>query len=287
MQVENKTYRWAAETVVNKREEKALVKIDTYKPGQFAELIDRIWLMEVHNEDVELLVPPSQYVNLVIPIGDCSYEREKSVVKEIQVEGGSLKSTKFRYSAGSRVMGVRFFAYGLYPFIQLQGNKILNQSITCPGGEAKRFDGDLSSPELVADLNRMLENWYVEKAEESIVPIRDFYRHYRWGGENVPIEQYCRDRQTNYSMLRRRFETIVGISPKKFERLVKFRKALCQLIDGDDKLSAVSADSGYFDQAHFIREFKLFLNATPSQYQAFISRAKKESGLVNYNFRLF
>jgi len=54
-----------------------------------------------------------------------------------------------------------------------------------------------------------------------------------------------------------------------------------------DNLTTIGIQSGYFDQAHFIREFKMFLNQTPSDYQALIKLADRESKIINYNFKLF
>jgi AraC-like DNA-binding protein len=59
---------------------------------------------------------------------------------------------------------------------------------------------------------------------------------------------------------RRRFQEIVGIGPKVYSRIVRFQRAL-RAIDQCDPIP-----SGYYDQAHFIREFKSFAGETPSAY---------------------
>ena len=114
-----------------------------------------------------------------------------------------------------------------------------------------------------------------------------FYNQFRWNDETYSIESYCKKTGTNYTTLNRNFTRIVGITPKKFDRLLKFRKSLCSLIANKDNLTSIGVNSGYFDQAHFIREFKMFLNQTPSDYQALIKLADTESKIINYNFKLF
>ncbi len=66
--------------------------------------------------------------------------------------------------------------------------------------------------------------------------------------------------------LRRMFLHHVGDTPKTFSKLVRFQ----HLLRSSQSLSTLRRsklyfDSGYFDQAHFIREFKTFYGLTPTQ----------------------
>ena len=66
--------------------------------------------------------------------------------------------------------------------------------------------------------------------------------------------------------LRRIFQQYIGETPKTFARIVRFQKLL------QTSCSAKSLpverryhDFGYYDQAHFIKEFKRFYGSTPGQ----------------------
>lgn len=63
--------------------------------------------------------------------------------------------------------------------------------------------------------------------------------------------------------LRRVFREAVGMSPKEFTRLARFRHAL--RIAREDSLSwaAIAAATGYYDQAHLIEEFRAIAGVTP------------------------
>lgn len=269
-----------------------MLKIETNKPEIFPDLIDRIWIAEISEEAVELRVPPNPYVNLIIPLDNASYKYESWVVDTPQIEGASSKSTSFIYPPGTRLIGVRFFPYGIYPFIPLRGKQIVNSSVSCPlHTEAlkritkiRKSDPDEVILNSVYDLLGELFN---QKLYDLMEPVKEFYNTFRWNEGVISLEAYCKKAGTNYTTFNRRFTHIVGISPKKFERLIKFRKSLCSLIDSSEKLTSIGAEAGYYDQAHFIREFKMFLNYTPSEYQSFIKLADKESKIINYNFRLF
>lgn len=65
----------------------------------------------------------------------------------------------------------------------------------------------------------------------------------------------------------RLFKEWFGLSSQKYQRLMKFVRAMESLHVSDDSLSAIGLDQGYFDQAHFIRTFKEFADMTPNAYR--------------------
>lgn len=83
-------------------------------------------------------------------------------------------------------------------------------------------------------------------------------------GGSLRVEQ---DLHTGLSerQLRRLFEFYVGDSPKKFMRIVRFQHALG--LTGNRRQLRVEKnfiDAGYYDQAHFIKDFRQYYGLTPS-----------------------
>lgn len=71
---------------------------------------------------------------------------------------------------------------------------------------------------------------------------------------------------TSTRELGRRFENAVGVSPKKFSRVTRFVRALHRLREcRQETLTYVAVASGYYDQAHFIHEFREFAGITPGE----------------------
>lgn len=269
-----------------------MFNIETYSSELFPDLIERIWIAENTEKEVELMIPPNQYVNLIFPLGNSNYKWDNKLIESPQIEGVSIKNTRFSYPPGTKLIGVRFFPFGLYPFIQIEGIKLINNSINSPIESRKVKDItncslDDSDSSLIQKVYDLLSDIFTEKSNLSVSQIKCFYKQFRWNDETNSIEEYCKEKETNYTTLNRNFTRIVGTTPKKFERLIKFRKSLCSLIDSRESLTSIGVNSGYFDQAHFIREFKIFLNQTPSDYQALIKLADTESKIINYNFKLF
>ena len=63
--------------------------------------------------------------------------------------------------------------------------------------------------------------------------------------------------------LERAFASHLGLSPKLYARIIRFRIAQSQ-IEAEDDYATVAASAGYSDHAHMTREFRVFAGAPPS-----------------------
>ena len=66
-----------------------------------------------------------------------------------------------------------------------------------------------------------------------------------------------------------RFKVEVGLTPKRYCRIRRFQRALTLANRGRQvEWTRVALDCGYFDQAHFIHDFRGFAGLTPTGYQS-------------------
>ncbi len=66
-----------------------------------------------------------------------------------------------------------------------------------------------------------------------------------------------------------RFKIDVGMTPKRYCRIRRFQRALARANGGRlVDWTRVALDCGYFDQAHFIHDFRSFAGLTPTEYQS-------------------
>lgn len=72
----------------------------------------------------------------------------------------------------------------------------------------------------------------------------------------------------HYKKLERVFSKYTGYNPKNFSRVVRFYKALQRMQNPSQSLTAIGLDGGYYDQPHFVRDFKAFTGKSPTQFQA-------------------
>jgi AraC-like DNA-binding protein len=94
----------------------------------------------------------------------------------------------------------------------------------------------------------------------------------------VRINDLCSALDWKPKQLIERFRHEVGLPPKQVARIIRFQRAVQMLTpERPSCLADVAFECGYFDQAHFAREFREFAGSTPGE---FLRRMVPESGGV-------
>lgn len=81
----------------------------------------------------------------------------------------------------------------------------------------------------------------------------------------IRIKELMAQLHISQSPLEKRFRQAVGTSPKKFASIVRLKNVI-QQYDASASLTELGYEAGFYDQAHFIKEFKAFTGDTPEQF---------------------
>jgi transcriptional regulator GlxA family with amidase domain len=85
------------------------------------------------------------------------------------------------------------------------------------------------------------------------------------------VDQLARELALSERQLRRRFAAAVGISPKRYARTMRIRRAIA-LARPHRSWAAIATAAGFYDQAHMIAEFRAVAGATPEALVAELRR---------------
>jgi len=81
------------------------------------------------------------------------------------------------------------------------------------------------------------------------------------------IEWLAREANMSLKTFERAFTAQVGTGPKLFARIARFNTALdLKMAQANRDWTSIAHHCGYFDQVHFIKEFKSFAGDTPSRF---------------------
>ena len=93
--------------------------------------------------------------------------------------------------------------------------------------------------------------------------IHDLYYHQ----DALRLDEPARRLGISYRHFRRKFIEETGMAPKQFQQLARFHSVLKPLLINKEKhYLSVALDKGYFDQMHFIKAFRTFLQCTPTEF---------------------
>ncbi|PLX23684.1 MAG: hypothetical protein C0597_00730 [Marinilabiliales bacterium] len=83
----------------------------------------------------------------------------------------------------------------------------------------------------------------------------------------LTVDEICRSLQISYRTMYRIFKKEIGICPKKYLEIVRFNK-VCNLLNKfpDMDWTELVYLCGYYDQSHFIHDFKSIMNCSPEKY---------------------
>jgi hypothetical protein len=169
--------------------------------------------------------------------------------------------------------GIRFYPCCMHYFFEVPAKEITNKTIPCEDIWGHRFKSveyrlryvdsvDKRIEIATAALLDCLNNCKREPDQWLLNALNIIYQ--RKGQLSVE-----KDISTGISArhLRRIFNHYIGISPKKFSKIVRFQSVLRSMISNSDTLSKDRyLDFGYFDQSHFIHEFKSLSGVTPKLF---------------------
>lgn len=82
----------------------------------------------------------------------------------------------------------------------------------------------------------------------------------------VSVADLCRHTGVGERHLEKGFQKLVGISPKYFARIVRFNYVFEVIEQHAPDWQEIVFRAGYYDQSHFIRNFKAFTGEDPSRY---------------------
>lgn len=124
----------------------------------------------------------------------------------------------------------------------------------------------------------LLERFLLRRIEASRPPsdgVAWAWQRLRASGGRVRVGALLDELGWSSKRLTARFREEIGLPPKAAARVVRFDRSVAALRAGAT-LAAVAHDCGYFDQAHFNREFRELAGTTPTSFRA----ASAPSGAV-------
>ncbi|MCB0278709.1 MAG: helix-turn-helix transcriptional regulator [Calditrichaeota bacterium] len=178
-------------------------------------------------------------------------------------------------SLNSSMLVIRFHAGGSYPFIQMPiidlNNLVVDAELVF-GQEILDLYEQLCEDSDAQSKFRLVENWLMKRLQRCLLPetvIQYAVQHIKQSPSLESLKQIsdqCGYSQKQFIHL---FKKHIGLSPKAYQRIIRFNQVL-QEIERHRHInwSQLVYDCGYYDQAHFIKEFKLFSGMNPSQFLA-------------------
>jgi AraC-like DNA-binding protein len=255
----------------------------TYKPAPpLSDFVDAIWYYEGEQtpHSKERILPDGQMQLLIdlredrLRVYDGEQPHSFENLSGIMLSGVYSEHFVISTACQAKIMGVSFKQGGAFPFFTPPASELAN--IHVPLDALWRDVADelrerlLGAPSILSRF-RLIESYLLLQAVRPLMPhpaiafaLGEFQRSPRRTIADV-IDR------TGFSSRRfiQLFSAEVGLTPKVFCRILRFREALQRLYQGEQiELVDLAVACGYYDQAHFSNDFKTFAGFSPTTYLA-------------------
>ncbi len=166
--------------------------------------------------------------------------------------------------------GISFYPHALYQIFNINSEDFVDHNIDLNllGHEKliMLLNAADSHLERVKLMNRFIEDQLKQNASVNVM-INDMIVNHKIVANT---DLYCIQKEFKITerTLERLFKTNIGISPKKYQRMMRFEKSIELLQNSAQKeLGRIAHQLDYTDQSHFIKDFKCFTNSSPLEFK--------------------
>ncbi len=241
---------------------------------------------------------PSGYIDFVVNIsgGSAATIINGDVRKTPAVEllGHLTLPTRLNAAKGTQVLIARLFPYACPLFFPAPAADFTNYA-TDLGDVFSNDTGDFYDKMMnrfsITDKVIELDNFLVQRLRKNEDKFRktlmtaDICRALFEEGEKFEALDLAQKFGISERYVQKLFRENVGLSPAALFSVTRFNKALDLILTTDSSLTSVAYDCGYYDQAHFIKEFKKFTGIKPSEARlSLVKNGQEFQQAVNIGF---
>jgi AraC-like DNA-binding protein len=211
----------------------------------------------------------------VLPDGcsDILFLRPDNGRTELSLVGTMTRAGLFDLPQGS-FMGVRFRPGMSIHFAPVPGTETVDQRLSLQdiwGAKARQLTEQLEEAVSIEAGCAVIETQLQAQLRTggALTPIQQVLLWVEQQRGCVRIDELARHAGLSARQLQRLCLQLTGVTPKQLCRAIRFRHACAQTrLAHRGEWSQVALDCGYFDQAHFINDFRALSGLTPSEYCA-------------------
>jgi len=250
-----------------------------FKPNNsLKDKIECYWILEITGKDinpnnVERVIPMG-FSELIFHFGDnylMDINNSFSRLEKSLFTGQLTSSIYFKASGKTGILGVKFKPFGAFYFISKPLFEFENKSSNLKK-IFNKFEIELLENKLHNSLNeekvRIIEQFLMNKQlkRKLNLPIEEIINHIIVKKGDIAIFDLAKLFHSTIGTFERNFKKIVGISPKKFTKIIQFNEILKEYKEKND-LQSIAYKYNYYDYSHFTKEFSAFSGFSPKEFK--------------------
>lgn len=252
----------------------------TFPPNEdLAPFVNFFWTLEVfpeENSEKQRIVPDG-CIELAFILGDdikrYISEKEYIIQPRAMVLGQTVKPFYIQPTGYVHTFAVSFSPCGFSNFVNVPIKELRNKETPISElfgeKEAKELEISINKALSTSERIKVLEEFLFSKLRNQKIiedVVKTTVKLLFVNDGNISINGIVNSDSSQKRQLERRFLEVVGISPKQLCKLIRLQTALKLLINQEESLTDIAYKSNYYDQSHFIKDFREFTGVVPKQF---------------------
>lgn len=247
--------------------------------GILSKYINNYFIVETDNSEDYLpneRVYPCGYATLVFHYGSPSIFQKKDSIKNIEpnlvICGQQTSFYDLSLSGKTGMILIVFKPHGVKSFFNFPITELLNENLSLHdllNNETIELEDKLFNSPNNRQRITLLENFLIKRLIRN-----DEFERVEYALEiienskgQIKAQDIAHEVCLGIKQLERTFLKYVGINPKKYASIVRFQNVIqMRRKHKNSSMFQLAFDNGYYDQAHFIHDFKSFTGLSPKEF---------------------
>ncbi|MDY7395068.1 helix-turn-helix domain-containing protein [Aureibaculum sp. 2210JD6-5] len=253
----------------------------TFRPHSDLEsLVSCYWTLEVpvQNETQKQRIIPDGCIEMAFILGDDikRYTSEDNFILQprAMVLGQTIEPFYIEPTGYVNTFAIRFYPYGFANFVTVPIEDLANKEtpieLLFGTKTAKELEQNIIQATTTEQRIEIIEKFLLDKLNDLVIIdkiVKKTIESLLSTNGSASINSILKSDLSKRRQLERNFKKQIGVSPKQLGKVIRLQTALKMLLNHkSENLTKIAYESEYFDQAHFIKDFKEFTGINPKEF---------------------
>ncbi|WP_452601994.1 AraC family transcriptional regulator [Pontimicrobium sp. MEBiC06410] len=253
----------------------------TFQPNTDLEsLVSCYWTLEVpaENDSKRQRIIPDGCIEMAFILGDDikRYTSQNRFILQprAMVLGQTIEPFYIEPTGYVNTFAISFYPYGFANFVTMPIKNLANKEtpleLLFGVHTANQLEEKIIEAANTSERIEIIENFLLDKLNEKTTIdniVKATIDALLATKGSASISEILKEDLSKRRQLERNFKKQIGVSPKQLGKVIRLQTALKMLLNKKaDNLTQIAYQSKYFDQAHFIKDFKEFTGINPKDF---------------------
>ncbi len=252
----------------------------TFEPtNDLTTLVKCYWTLESLKEETpeKQTIVPDGCMEMIFHYGDLYkqyIENGNSIIQpKCFVIGQLTRPLEIEPTGETGIFSVRFHPNGFLSFATIPIKEMENTAVPLEklfGKDGQEIGQNILTANSTLDRIKLIETFLVNRLTDTKTIdriVKSTVETILTANGQLSVDELSKETNVNRRQLERKFSLAIGLSPKQLSKTIRLQATLKILLNKKfTSLTALAYENQYYDQAHFIKDFKEFTGFTPKEF---------------------